>query len=912
MTARRYDVEEIKGLLRQEHLIARVLHELYGQDAIFDQASRSYRVADIRGGRGQSCQIKAAGDYAGRFVDYNPAGTLQKGSLIDAVMEVRGLDFKDAVTWLGDLVGAEPRLQSVHTPAKRSAAGAADSAPINPEAHDRARRLLWKTPRAVAYLEARGLTRKTIERFGLGIAAPYPPKAPPEDQTTGAITSPVIDRSGRFLSRSPKTTVPGLTRNPRDAKGWSVGSPMTYWNGRAQGKTVLFVCEGMKDLWRLSQEIEGTSLDGRMAIITSTHGSGIPEEWRAAAFWAEWDAVYLGHDNDAAGEKMAQKIRGHAFRDIHRVEVPRGMGKDWTDFFLVGGTVDRFEALLDGAPCLGGRAPEAAPGRPLEEDEDGTYEIERVNINGAFVGGRMYYPFRVRETRTEAQWFTDETGQRRKRAVKVHATITQVLRSDGIVLTPREMPAPQGTPEENRIFALEDGTIVSAIPNPEDFSTWRYAGIRRYIEETRAGRAPHRPLREIVTDLQDYLRTLTWLPHEGDYALIAAYVVMTYVYNAFDAIPMLLINGEKGSGKSSTAEGIADLSYNGHVLGAGSEKAMIRFVDQSRGLLVLDDLEKAGKRSASDVAEFSDINQMLKVSYNKTTGVKTIVDRNGTNQRLHFYGPKVITNISGLDPVNESRTFTIHCRPMPQEVAEAGVITGLNREISHPLRQELHAWGMANAPAAHAAYKIRMASLGDRAKQIAAPLEVIAEMSEDPGFIAALDQALRRQTARRSDDITPTQLVRQAAAEIVARGARQYISAEQLRLELALMPESMLLRDGPSVPEDLLVLKDTRWLGKALLNLDIRKSNRSSRLRLHGHYNRWYDLNPAFVEEVLAEREEIEDGAQMPVYPGRDVRQAVAYCETTTCNRCPYASVCASIMPEVREAKRTSEPPPAR
>ena len=152
---------------------------------------------------------------------------------------------------------------------------------------------------------------------------------------------------------------------------------------------------------------------------------------------------------------------------------------------------------------------------------------------------------------------------------------------------------------------------------------------------------------------------------------------------------------------------------------------------------------------------------------------------------------------------------------MPQEIASSGIITGINREISHPLRQELHAWGMSNALAANTAYRIRMSSLGDRAKQIAAPLEVIADLSEHPAFAGALADALKRQSAKRTDDITPMELARLAAEEVVARGARRYISAEQLRCELALKPESMLLKDGLSVPEDLAVLKDTRWLGKA-------------------------------------------------------------------------------------------------
>ena len=55
---------------------------------------------------------------------------------------------------------------------------------------------------------------------------------------------------------------------------------------------------------------------------------------------------------------MAQKIRGYAFRDIRRVEVPRGLGEDWTDYFQTGSTPENLETLLDRAPSLGLRLPE--------------------------------------------------------------------------------------------------------------------------------------------------------------------------------------------------------------------------------------------------------------------------------------------------------------------------------------------------------------------------------------------------------------------------------------------------------------------------------------------------------------------------------------------------------------------------
>ena len=87
-----------------------------------------------------------------------------------------------------------------------------------------------------------------------------------------------------------------------------------------------------------------------------------------------------------------------------------------------------------------------------------------------------------------------------------------------------------------------------------------------------------------------------------------------------------------------------------------------------------------------------------------------------------------------------------------------------------------------------------------------------------------------------------------------------------------------------------------------MLTLDIRATNSSSRLRLYGHYNRWSDLNPDFVEGVIEAR--TEAGEELPPpRPGQDTRHAVAFCETMICASCSYASVCSSIMKEVRDAK---------
>lgn len=861
---KRYAIDDIREAIRSPSAVDRVVNALY-PDAKLDPRADAWMVADAAyGGAGSSCRFDRSGEFLGKFHDFNPGADVEHGDLIDAVRHARGGDLADALTFLGDLLGVSPRLSVVDSgpegPAKRKQKTAAgkpeDLKPITRENLLRYRSTLRRTPEALAYLEARGLTERTMEHFWLGVLDPYPFTAPEEERVGPVIVSPIVDRSGRPCTPLPKTTVPNLTRNPRDKKGWCSGPPRSTWSGPVKDQSVLFVVEGPKDLWRLWQELADTSLGVRMALVSSTHGSGLPEEWKDRAFWQGWDLVYLGHDNDAAGEAIASKIRGLAGRDVLRVEVPRKMGKDWTDFFMKGGDVVAFEALLEKARPIS--APIPLPqadetGIDLEAEQDGVYAAKAINVNGAFHNGRMYYPFRVRRT---------QTGRRRRSLPdgsvvfvdeKQFSYETMVVRSDGVSLGIHRLPAPHGTEDEDRIIALDDGTIITNIPRPGEFSTWSFQGIQSFLQATQEGKAPHRPLKHIVCDVDAFLRQMSWLPSDDDYALITAYVLMSHCFNAFDAIPQLLLNGEKGSGKSTTAEGIADLSYNGFVLGAGSEKAMVRFVDQGRGLLVLDDLEKVGRRGQDD-GGFADINQILKLSYSKTAARKSVVDKTGATRVLDFYGPKVITNISGIDPVNASRMFRIMCRPMPSDVAESGRIRGRDPSVSEPLRQELHAWGMANAARANIEYRNAMETLGTRAKQIAAPLLVVAEMSGDPAFAARVRSAIERQTRNHADAEGPEDYLKIAVEELIAKGYRSEIMVVQIQQELDLIEDAMTARVATEVPPDLLCLRDVRWISRTMAMIGARRPGEVRKRRLNGQLVRVYDLDPDYVARVIEDR----------------------------------------------------------
>lgn len=779
-------------------------------------------------------------------------------------------------------------------------------APISMETLRKDQGRLREDSEVWAYLEEAGFDPAVLkDRFGIGLSALSQSKT---GRTSGHwIEAPVVGRDGTLLKRKVKLAVPGVSENPVHQDSWTTGASLTYWCGAAGEKPWLFVAPRVRDAWRIWSAIRGTSLDGRMVIIAPTVSEEIPDEWRAPDFWTGWDRVYLGHDNDNAGEQMAARIRQpKAGRDFMRVEAPRTAGQSWMDFFTSQepgpAVIEAFEARLEDAYALSAKSPSSAPVLPLDLQEDDVYEDRRININGAYHAGNMYYPFQVRRVETRHRRKENSDGSVKKEAYKASFYQTCVIRSDGAMLDIQVAPAPRGVEEEDRAIMLDDGTEILSIPRPREFSTWKWPNISKFEKDVKSGQAPHRPLPDIVADLRAYLRCVTWLPNETDYDLLAAYVVLSYCYNAFPAIPMILINGPKGSGKSTLAEVIADLSFNGQILGGGSEKAFIRAVDQGRGLLVLDDLESVGRRGASD-GGYGDINQILKVSYSKATGVKSVVDKNGVSRTLYFYSPKIITNIQGIDAVNATRMYQILCRPMPEDVAKSGRIRGADVAISEPLRQELHAWGMANIHDAHLRYREKASGRSGRAEQIAAPIRVIADMTHDEDFIEAINAAITRLSLSKSETAGAEDLVAQAVAEVIEKGARDIISLAQVRAELALIPEARILEPGHQVPADLAALQDHNALGRMLRTLGIRLPKEGPRVRLSGQLMRCYHLDPEFVQSVLDKAAE-EKRTVMPPYKSIDrKRLGVAFCDTQRCDQCPYSSICEGVLPGVRNAK---------
>lgn len=744
--------------------------------------------------------------------------------------------------------------------------------PLNSEFHGVLRKRLRDTEAALNYLGGRGLDMKTIAHFGLGLSTPYKNKAGEVQQN--ALVYPLRGPDGRLYGKYGYYNVPGVTEHPTDRNGWMSGPPRAYYADAAGERESVFVCEGAKDVWRHWQALRGTKFAGQLLLVTSTHGSSIPEEWKDPAYWSRWEHVYLAQDNDEAGDFVAAKLASFIPREARRVLVPRCYGKDWTDFWQSGGTLDVFGGLLEESPTLSQpvrRGEEADLGAP------GRYAYAPTDINGAFRNGHLYYT--AQTLKREVEMVRDDSGED---VVAVFEELeTVVIRSDRTVHTSVWSKAHRGVAQKNQVLRLSDGTLIDREPQPNKYGTWSWKSISDYLH----GKSRTRPLGEILRDVATYLRASVWLPYEEDYALLTLTVPVTYTQAVFDSVPLLFLNGPAGSGKSQMGRAMARVCANAYVCGQSSAASIARFIDESRGFVVLDDLEAIGNKGG----EFGELVQALKLSYNKATATKLWTDvKTMRTERLNFFGVKMINNTQGADQILGSRMLRIQTKKIPDHLKEefAGLRPAEDLRLAE-LRDELHTWAFESVHEIASTYRVLYPKSTDRADEIAAPLLIMAVLANDEELASGLEVALARQKHRGSEPEDPVQVMIDALRNLVAQGY-EMISITHLVLEMrSLIHENYGKGFTTEIPE----WARPDWVGKMLRTHDLIEVDpgRQERKRLFGAHLRFYPIRRGFIDEVrgvLAERGvEFKPGGADPT----------AFCRG--CAGCLYSLHNCEIMP---------------
>ncbi len=158
---------------------------------------------------------------------------------------------------------------------------------------------------------------------------------------------------------------------------------------------------------------------------------------------------------------------------------------------------------------------------------------------------------------------------------------------------------------------------------------------------------------EILIKTQDYFMDVT---DKRIFLIGAAYIIATYCFELFRSIGYLFFNSESDSGKTKFAEIIGNCSF--HTIDASdpSDSALFRAPELFKGLMVIDDFDKMSEEKRNALL------QILKIGYKKKGKTMRVERKRDVFQPKFFdcYCPKIITNISGLEPVTLSRCIPIH------------------------------------------------------------------------------------------------------------------------------------------------------------------------------------------------------------------------------------------------------------
>lgn len=743
---------------------------------------------------------------------------------------------------------------------------------------------LVKYSKALGWVvKVKGLKRETIDRFYIGLADRILVRD--DSFCSKALAAPVLGRDGNPLRHWVYHIIPNISINPEPDESWASSAPLAYYSENVRGKKRIFVCDRVDDVWRLFQEANGND---DFLFVSSTHRSVIAEEFCKPEFWKDFVEVYIAFTGGEDGDRRANKLKEFCPAVVKRVNLPEKFAS-WNDFFNAGEIFEDLIELISAATVM----PDfVIPKKNISNDELslGEFAVDAVNCNGAFVNGHLYYPYRVEKRQIEREKRRDGTI----REAVVTSYLIKVVRSDGIVLDIGYLPAPRGTPASERVLALSDGTRIEQMPPTNLHATWYLDSINYYICQRQAGKeVMKRSFRNILVDVENHFRCTVWLPFDEDYAVAALYTAMSFIYNVFDAIPLLLVSGEKGTGKTELGLAFEAVSFNACIIGQSSAASAVRIMNKSRGLIIWDDLESVAARR--DKSVFGDVHQMLKLSYKKKTSRKTITIRNGDTTTFDFYGPKVINNTRGVDQVLRSRMLTVRTALMPTERRRHLNLTGSDPETLFALRNELHVWGMAAASDVRAAYqKVMREEHGSRQDEILAPLKAIAGLTGDDHFLNHLESACRRESDAEQVPLDPHKLLEEALRKVISAGFVHEMSLPHLQLQIAklvnISPRRMV-----SMPSAF--WKDPQWIGNSISAFK-ENNNAMRRARLYGKITRIYLLSKSYVKDVI-ESLTAEERAS-PV----KIKDPFDFCLPRRCADCEFVNICEETVPDLMRGKR--------
>jgi len=254
---------------------------------------------------------------------------------------------------------------------------------------------------------------------------------------------------------------------------------------------------------------------------------------------------------------------------------------------------------------------------------------------------------------------------------------------------------------------------------------------------------------DLIEAIREYLdRYVVLSPAFMDIA--PYYVMLSWVYDAFNELPYLRFQGDYGTGKTRALLAVGSICYKPFFAsGASTVSPIFHVLDTFRGTLVLDEAD----------FRFSEMtSELTKILNNGTTNglpvLRTMTNRHRelNPQAFRVFGPKILAMRDGFsDRALESRFFTEQTgrRPLPPHIP-IYTPTALSEE-ARMLRNRLLAWRLYNRASIEPVITRRLTKNDARLDQMGHALLSLVEAEEERARIVAhlTGEATRRKTEQR-------------------------------------------------------------------------------------------------------------------------------------------------------------------
>lgn len=301
--------------------------------------------------------------------------------------------------------------------------------------------------------------------------------------------------------------------------------------------------------------------------------------------------------------------------------------------------------------------------------------------------------------------------------------------------------------------------------------------IRHRVVLLPEGAQEYGSVAELVAEIESYLRRYVDLS-PAFFGIATHYILLSWVYDAFNELPYLRLRGEPGTGKTRALIVIGSLCYKGFLAsGASTVSPIFHTLDTFRGTFIFDE---ADFRFSDEKAELVKIFNNGNVRGFPVLRTAISTKREFDPQAFMVFGPKIVAMRHAFeDRALESRFIT---EEMGQRSMRADIPINLpdtQEAEARALRNKLLCYRFRSLATTQVNSALIDPAISSRLNQILVPLLSIIDDETVRTDIAAAARSLDRNTKNERAGTPEAQLL-EVLSELLADTARPAVPLSEI------------------------------------------------------------------------------------------------------------------------------------